>query len=360
MTKYLISIITVLVLFINPTYSQNSISLEKIDPAEKGFSKSKLDSLGTFLEKAGSSSLIILVDGKEVYNWGSTDEKLLVHSIRKALLNSLYGIYIGNGTLDTTLTLKELKIDDIDPKLSKIEKSATIADLLKSRSGIYHNAAAVSKGMLKNMPPRGSHKPNEIYYYNNWDFNTLGFILEKLTGESLYDLFYKNIAQPLGMSYNNNYITVKNPDDNWEIPDVDGFYQYETNKSKYPAYHFRLSAQDLALYGQLYLNNGKWNGEQIIPKDWIEVSTKPYSITNENYGIGYGMLWNVLIPNENRQSKSFFHTGVGIHMLGVYPASNLVLIHRVNTEEDYKFHEGNFYQMISMVWNSKEESNKTN
>lgn len=354
MNKHLLSIITIFFLLVNIAHSQNSYSLEKTDPAEKGFSKNKLDSLGTFLEKAGSSSLIILVDGKEVYKWGNTDKKLLIHSIRKALLNSLYGIYIENGTIDTTLTLKELEIDDIEPGLSEVEKSATIADLLKSRSGIYHNAAAVSEGMLKNMPERGSHKPNETYYYNNWDFNTLGFILEKLTGESLYDLFYTNIAQPLGMSYFNNFITVKNPDNNWQIPDVDGFYQYETNKSKYPAFHFRLSAKDLALYGQLYLNNGKWNGKQIVPENWIKASTKAYSITNKNYGIGYGMLWDVLIPNENRKTKSFFHTGVGIHMLAVYPGSNMVLIHRVNTEDDYSFNQGDFYKMISLVWNSKE------
>jgi len=121
-----------------------------------------------------------------------------------------------------------------------------------------------------------------------------------------------------------------------------------------------LTAEDLALYGQLYLNKGEWNGKQIIPEEWIEVSTNPYSITNEEYGIGYGMLWNVLIPNENGKSKSFYHTGVGIHMLGVYPESDLVLIHRVNTEKEYNFHKGNFYKMISMVWDSKEASNETN
>lgn len=168
-------------------------------------------------------------------------------------------------------------------------------------------------------------------------------------------MFYENIAKPLGMDYNNNYVSVTNPTEDWKIPDVDGFYQCETEKSKYPAFHFRLSAKDMALYGQLFLNNGSWNGVQIVSKEWIEVSTKPYSITNKEYGIGYGMLWNVLIPIEGRESKSYFHTGVNIHMLGIYPASKLVLIHRVNTEEDYKFHEGDFYKMISMVWSAQVE-----
>ncbi len=339
----------------NTAFSQSEFTLEHIDPAEKNFSKNKLDSLDIFLKNAGSSSLLILVDGKIVHEWGNTNKKHLIHSIRKTLLNSLYGIFIENGTIDTTLTLKKLKIDDIEPRLSDLEKSATIADLLKSRSGIYHNAAAVSEGMLNNRPERGSRKPNEFYYYNNWDFNTLGFILEKLTGESIYKLFYEHIAQPLNMDYCNNYITVENPSENWNIPDVDGFYQYETNNSKFPAYHFRLSSKDLALFGQLYLQEGLWEGKQIIPKKWIEVSTKPYSVTNKYYGIGYGMLWNVLIPTENRPSKSFYHTGTGVHMLGIYPASGLVLVHRVDTEKDYNFNEEDFYKMISLVWGSKQD-----
>ncbi|MCH2488850.1 MAG: beta-lactamase family protein [Flavobacteriales bacterium] len=352
MNTYLAVILFTCTFLSSQLYSQNNAAIESIDPSEKGFSKQKLDSLGDFLESAGSHSLLILADGKKVYDWGNSGQKILVHSIRKALLNSLYGIYISNGTVDTTLTLKELQIDDI-ASLTETEKTATIADLLKSRSGIYHPAAAVSEGMLANMPKRGTHIPNEHYYYNNWDFNTLGFILEKLTGERLFDLFYRKIAKPIGMDYANDIISITDPTDAWAIPNVDGFYQYETNKSQFPAFHFRLSARDLALYGQLYLNNGSWNGEQIIPKEWIEVSTKPYSITNEAYGIGYGMLWNVLIPNENRNSKSYYHTGVGIHMLGIYPEAGVVLVHRVDTEQDHTFHKGHFYRMISMVWNSR-------
>jgi len=339
-----------LIAFNSSAQSQFPLDFNKNDQA---FSKEKLDTLSGFLERSGSSSLIILHKGRVAYEWGETQKKHTIHSIRKALLNSLFGIYVSNGTIDTTLTLAELEIDDIEPSLTKIEKSATIADLLRSRSGVYHNAAAVSAGMLEKMPERGSHLPNEAYYYNNWDFNTLGFILEKLTNKSIYDLFYLNIAKPLGMDYANNYIKTTDPGEEWEIPNVDGFYQYETSKSRFPAFHFRLSARDLALYGQLYLNNGNWEGNQIIPEEWIEVSTKPFSLTDKNYGIGYGMLWNVLIPNESRKTKSFFHTGVGVHMLGVYPASDMVLVHRVDTEKEYSFHKGNFYKMISLVWGSK-------
>lgn len=334
-------------------FAQNEYPLDFAGSPDRYFSTEKLDTLTAFLEQSGSSSLMILHDGKVIYEWGDTEKKHLIHSIRKAILNSLYGIYISNGTIDTTLTLEQLGIDDIEPSLSTLEKSATIADLLRSRSGIYHPAAAVSEGMLRNMPQRGSHRPNETYFYNNWDFNVLGHILEEFTGESLYDLFNMKIAGPLGMEYSNRHISVVNPQEDWQIPDVDGFYQYETNKSLYPAFHFRLSARDMALYGQLYLDNGQWNGTTLIPKEWIDASTQPYSVTNKNVGIAYGMLWNVLMETESRKSKSYYHTGVGIHMLGIYPSSKVVLIHRVDTEKKHSFQERDFYRMISLVWDSK-------
>jgi CubicO group peptidase (beta-lactamase class C family) len=272
------------------------------------------------------------------------------------MLNSLYGIYVEKGVIDTSLTLDDLNIDDIEPGLTETEKSARIADLLKSRSGVYHKASAVSEGMAAQKPERGSHKPNEFYYYNNWDFNVLGSIFEQLTGRSIYRAFYEDVAVPIGMKqYTGTYDKLNLEDDISSIPDTDGFYQFERDKSKYPAYHFRMSAHDMALYGTLYLNNGKWDGEQIIPEDWIEASTRSYSVTNEYMDFGYGMLWNVINPNMERTSKSFFHTGTGIHMLAVYPASKFVLVHRVNTEEEYNFPQEDLYKVISLVFAAQKD-----
>ncbi|MEM6380881.1 MAG: hypothetical protein AAF705_22100 [Bacteroidota bacterium] len=114
-----------------------------------------------------------------------------------------------------------------------------------------------------------------------------------------------------------------------------------------------MSARDLALYGQLYLNYGNWNGEQIIPKDWIDASTKPYSVYNPWYGNAYGMLWRVRVPKEDTKRNSFFHTGLGIHMLGVYPDSGLVMVLQVDTEKDFICNEGDFHKMLGLLFNSK-------
>ncbi|HAA13486.1 MAG TPA: amide hydrolase [Cytophagales bacterium] len=324
------------------------------EPESKGYSSEKLEVLANHLEVSGSSSMLVMVDGEIIFEWGDTSKKHLIHSMRKAMLNSLYGIAIGRGQIDTTMTLRELNINDIEPALSEAELDARVADLLKSRSGIYHNAAAVNNAMLIDRPERGTHAPGEHYYYNNWDFNALGAILEQQTGENIYTMFNEEIAQPLGMlDYEGRYVKLDAEAEEVEMPDTDGYYKYENSLSQHPAYHFRMSARDLALYGQLYLNYGVWEGQQIIPKDWIDVSTQPYSVYSPQYGNAYGMLWRVRVPGENTQRNSFFHTGVGIHMLGIYPDSGLVMVHRVDTEHDTSYNEGDFYKMIGLLSNSR-------
>jgi CubicO group peptidase (beta-lactamase class C family) len=324
------------------------------DPEQQGFSTEKLAILKSHLEESGASSMMLLVNGEVIFNWGNTNRKHTIHSIRKCLLNSLYGIAVAEGIIDTTLTLRELGIDDKEPGLSENELDARIIDLLKSRSGVYHEAAAVSQGMLSGMPDRDSYRPGEHYYYNNWDFNVLGAILEEKTGKRIYELFLDQIAIPLGMhDYKGKYATVDGEEKGVEVPQTDGFYQYELSKSNYPAYHFRMSTRDLALYGQLYLQKGEWEGKQLVPAQWIELSTFPWSVYNPRNGIARGMLWGVILTNEEGESNSFYHTGAGIHMLGVYPGSQLVLVHRVDTESDFTYEGDDLYKMIELVFDAK-------
>lgn len=345
-----------LILSLAPAAFAQQDSFDRIPPEDAGFSSEGLEDLRAYLDSARSSAVVLAYDGKIFFEWGDIHRKHVIHSIRKPLLNSLYGIYVGKGVIDTSATLRELAIDDMEPALTETEQGARIADLLKSRSGIYHDAAAVSEGMAAGKPDRGEHRPGEAYYYNNWDFNTLGAIFEQLTGQTIYEAFYREIARPIGMRhYSGTYETIEISEDDLDIPSTDGFYQYERDKSRYPAYHFRMSAHDLALFGTLYMNRGRWDGEQIVPESWIDASTRSYSKTNEYLDFGYGMLWNVINENEDRPSRSFFHTGAGIHMLGVYPASKLVFVHRVDTEKDYDFPEERLYRIISLVFAAQEK-----
>lgn len=359
MAYRLLFLLIVLFIIIKPDAKAQQLHVfTSADPVKHGFNPDKLKELEAYLEEAGSSALLLMAGGELIFEWGETKKKHTVHSIRKALINSLYGIKVAEGIIDTSETLADLGIDDIFA-LSDLEKSARVADLLKSRSGVYHPAAAVSEGMMRGMPERNGHKPGSHYYYNNWDFNVLGHILELKTGRSIYELFHSEIAEPLGMHHYQGTVTSFDVDEieneeNFSLPDTDGFYQYERAQSRYPAYHFRLSARDMALYGQLFLNKGNWKGEQIVPEEWIETSTHPWSVYNPDYGMAYGMLWNVLMKTERRKNTSYYHTGTGVHMLGIYPAYDLVLIHRVNTEGPYSFGEPQFFGMINRVFGAVE------
>jgi len=328
-------------------------AFERITPEEAGYSREGLARLEEFLAASGSQSLILVHDGKIFFEWGDIRRRLLVHSIRKALLSSLYGVHHGRGAVPLDKTLGELNVDDIPPSLSPQEKTASLRDVLKSRSGVYHPAAAESEGMAQARPERGSSLPGARYYYNNWDFNVAGSLLEKLAGKSVYDLFDQEIAKPLGMLDYRNRIVARGSADAAIPEDADGFYQHEPERSRFPAWHFRMSAHDLALFGQLHLDRGRWKGRQLIPADWIDLSTRPYSIVDARYGLAYGMLWDVLVPDSADERPSFFHTGLGVHMVGIYPKYRLVMVHRVDTEKASRFNDGDLYRLIRLMHASR-------
>jgi CubicO group peptidase (beta-lactamase class C family) len=321
-------------------------AFERIPPAAAGYSEAGLEALRQVLAEAGSESMLLVHEGKVFFEWGDIHERRLVHSIRKPLLHALIGQELGKGCLALERTVGDYGIDERAPGLSAAEKSATLRQLLQSRSGVYHPAAAESEGMAAQRPARGSHAPGEHFYYNNWDFNVAGAIFERCAGLGVHEAFQERIARPLGMRDFRGRIHAW-PRDGQDLPgDADGFRSLDPTLSRYRAYHFRLSAHDLALFGQLYLDRGQWRGRQLVPAAWIDQGTRPVSILNADYGLAYGELWNVLVPDEGETRASFYHTGLGVHMLGVYPKHGLVMVHRVDTERAFSFDEGNLLRII--------------
>jgi CubicO group peptidase (beta-lactamase class C family) len=318
--------------------------LEVVAPEDVGWSSQKLEEAKAFADKINSAAVMVLGDGKVFISWGNVSKKYRVHSIRKPFLSALYGIYRGRGKIKLDATLEELGLDDIPPALTREEKTATVRDLLKSRSGVYHEAAAESEDMAAARPERGSHPPDTFFYYNNWDFNVLGAIFEKVTGAKIFEAFKKEIADPIGME---------------DFCLEDCRYSYEENKSKYPAYNFRMSARDMARFGLLYMRKGNWNGRQIIPRDWIEESTRAYSVVSEQMGVGYGYMWNVVRPGSAFSNMlfdgkgAFYHTGVGIHALSILPELKLVYVYRYDTDREFKDPGEATVQLVSMIMNAR-------
>ena len=129
-----------------PTPSE--ISLAPDIPKASGWDQAKLNSAMSFMDSAGTTSVIVVQDGELVAEWGETDKISSLHSVRKSIVSSLYGIAIEKGLIDIDLTLEELGIDDRNPPLSEQEKKARLEDLLTSRSGIYHPSIQDDNGTI--------------------------------------------------------------------------------------------------------------------------------------------------------------------------------------------------------------------
>jgi len=293
-------------------------------PEQLGWSSEKLKLARDYSNSIGTAALMIVADGVVVDEWGDVSARLRSHSMRKSFISALYGIYVDEGRIHLTSTMEELGIDD-NPPLTPEEKKARVIDLLQARSGVYHFAAAEADVMRALRPARGSHAPGTFWYYNNWDFNVLGTIFESSTKTSIGEAFLKRIAEPLGMQ---------------DFRARDASYSREP-VSIHAAYPFRMSARDAARFGLLYLRKGEWEGRQIVPKEWVEESTKPHSSLGASGVFGlygaYGYLWWVAVGGKQFPSVDL---GVGAYsaqggpgqLILVAPAFNLVVVHLYNTD----------------------------
>jgi len=316
-------------------------SWEVIDnPDAVGWSSNKLKEAYQYSLSIETAALMIIYDGKVLYHWGEIDRKFNMHSCRKSLLSALYGIHVEEGNIDLSLTMSELGIDDNPPSLSELEKTATIKMLLKARSGIYHEAAYEAASMKEARPERHSHAPGTFWYYNNWDFNALGTIFEQETNTKIFEEFKNRIADPMGME---------------DFQVSDGSYVYE-DLSIHPAYPFRMTARDMARLGLLFLQNGVWDGNQIISEEWINESTTSYS--NAGIAGGYGYMWWIavdgkLLPGLQLEDGAYTASGYNGHFILVIPNLDLVIVHRVNTDINNKVSGLQFAMLVGMILDAK-------
>lgn len=291
---------------------------ESVPPDQAKVLEGRLAEARAYSEQLGSTSAMIVQHGLVVAAWGDVAHRSNLHSVRKSLLNALIGIAINNGKMNLQDTLEKLQIDDVEPVLTDEEKKATVGDLLKARSGIYHPAVYETDAMKKKRPARGSHLPGAFWYYNNWDFNTLGAIYEKATGQSIFEAFKQQIADPIGMQ---DYDLAANK-------------YYREDESRYPAYLINMSTRDLARFALLYLRGGRWQNIQIVPAQWVKDSTAPYSVTDSSTGGGYGYLW--WTSDTPTGAVGPFHPGAywaagnyGQFAI-VIPALDLIIVNRVD------------------------------
>ncbi len=296
--------------------------LRYASPAEAGFSAAALDSVRRYADSVQSGAVVAVYRGHVIAAWGDVARELELHSVRKSLVSGLYGTAVARGAVDLDATLAELGIDDATP-LTSTEKGARVRDLLAARSGVYLGAAYAPSDQDEERPDRGAHDPGSHWFYNNWDFNVAGVIYERETGEDLYHSFAARIARPLGM-------------EDWRPED--GTRIWEPSQSDHPAHTIRMSARDLARFGQLYLQEGRWAGERVVPADWVAGSTRPVSDFGD--GRGYAFMWWTYAPGSLTADRYaplapyriYAGSGTGGQLVAVVPELELVVVHRGDTD----------------------------
>jgi len=232
-------------------------------------------SLGEFMRATQTTSFIVIQDGAilaERYGSGFTRDSVVTSfSMAKSFMSALVGIamhegYIGGLDDRMVAYLPELRGRGLD--------NTTIRDLLTMSAGIStRNTDALrllglaDDPLTTNYPDlrvlalsvkAGADAPGTAFSYSNYDAQLLGLILERTTHRPVAQYLQEKIWQPLGMEYPAS----------WTL---------DSTQSGFEKMAMGLNARaiDLAKFGQLYLDNGNWNGAQIIPADWVKESTAP-------------------------------------------------------------------------------------
>jgi CubicO group peptidase (beta-lactamase class C family) len=292
---------------------------------ELGWSSTRVAALKANVDSVGSAAFMIVTRGKVVAAWGDTARTFRTHSIRKSFMSALIGMAVAEGKIDPEGTLGDLGITEKGTKLTASELQARVIDLLRARSGVYLAAAGEIDPMREARPARSSHAPGTFWYYNNWDFNVLGTVFRRATGEDIFQAIDRRIAQPIGMQ---------------DFRAKEGTYGVE-EYSEHPTYGFRVSARDLARFGLLYLHRGRWRGQQIVPASWVDASLRSYSTTGDQGSLatksGYGLMWWIQTnarahPELGIPDGTFTASGNGGQRLTVIPQIETVIVNLMNTD----------------------------
>ena len=149
--------------------------------------------------------------------------------------------------------------------------------------------------------------PGETYSYNSGISHVLSGILQKVTGERADSFAMEHLFAPIG---------------------IDAFYWPVDGKGiAYGGSSMRLTPRDMAKFGYLYLNHGTWDGKQVIPADWVEISQQPHIHRKYIEDYYYGYHWWV------RNDHSYSAVGYGGQWITVIPEHELVVVFTNQFEE---------------------------
>lgn len=226
-------------------------------------------------------ALIVAVDGsrqvEERFRGPSLGTPVNIKSVSKTVVSALLGAAIDRGeiTLDATLgeVAPRLIPDGADPRVADI----TMEDLVSLRAGLERTSGPNYGGWIASddwvanaLSREMVADPGGQMLYSTGSFHVLGAVLSEVSGLSLLEQARQRIGDPLGI----------------EVPPWT-----RDNQGRYMGGNqMALTHTGMLRFGEMYRQEGRWDGEQVLPADWVERSWEPRARSPFS-GMGYGLGW---------------------------------------------------------------------
>lgn len=273
-------------------------------------------------------SLLVIRHGylvyEKYYQGMSENDANPVFSVTKSVMSALTGIAIRDGLISgTDQKLSEYfpdyftKIDDTQKNDITIKNVLTMTGGLESIDSDYYSYFTSPDLLNYVLQKPLSDKPGDKFAYNTGLTHFLSAIISETSGKSTKDFADENLFNKIGISA-----------DNWES-DGSGY--------NYGGTGLYLKPLDMAKFGLLYLHNGLWDGNQIIPEEWIKESTQKQITANATADYGY-LFWLQTIKDKanEKQYTSYRAAGMGGQYIMVIPDLDMVVVVTANSDMSSK------------------------
>jgi CubicO group peptidase (beta-lactamase class C family) len=238
-------------------------------PESVGVDATRLREAVAFLEaSAGKDSaceLVIVRRGRLIWKGDNVDHVHGIWSCTKSFTSTVLGLLIADGkcSLDTRAAA-------FVPELGPTYGGVTLRHFATMTSG-YRAVGDETTGSYTHGPsttpflpyPTPLFAPGSAYAYWDSAMNELGLVLTRIAGEPLDTVFKRRIADPIGMD-----------PAAWKWGDLGEVAGLRVScGSGNSGKHVQVSARELARFGHLFLNEGRWNGRQLVPAEWVRAAT---------------------------------------------------------------------------------------
>ncbi len=313
----------------NPSYTDEVEELlPSSTPEEQGLDSEVLG--GAADELAGEPfawSLLVLRHGhvvlEESFKGASQTQSDSIHSASKSMLGLLVGQAIEGGEMELDQPVDEL-LPELFEGLEPGKRDITVEHLLTMSSGLAwtedeteYEIEDEEDWLAAYLALPQDHTPGEHFEYSTGSTHLLGAALAHATGWSLCDLAHERLLDPLGAEA-----------EHWSR-DPQGYFS--------GGYGVAMVPRELARFGQLALDGGSWEGQQIVSADWLEASHQWHQ--DAGWGHGYGYLWWLWRPGDHEFAVAWGYGGQLVYLL---PEQDIVVVVTTNTRDyapDYDAHD---------------------